>query len=131
MSTKRKQVKIACMHCRKKHIGCDKQRPCSNCVKHNVACIDPVKTSRVAALNEMPEGGVVVQNDVWMKMQEENKMLRRMVQKLNAEVSQLEAALEESRSYGRNTYYDVGIYAGGSDYGYWGEAPLGGQIDSL
>eukprot|EP01125_Pyxidicula_operculata_P020601 TRINITY_DN7646_c0_g1_i1.p1 TRINITY_DN7646_c0_g1~~TRINITY_DN7646_c0_g1_i1.p1 ORF type:complete len:452 (+),score=85.69 TRINITY_DN7646_c0_g1_i1:48-1403(+) len=37
---KRTQVKVACAHCRKCHLACDPQRPCKQCLKHGVECID-------------------------------------------------------------------------------------------
>jgi len=33
-------VKQACLQCRTKHLACDKQRPCTQCTKKCVQCID-------------------------------------------------------------------------------------------
>eukprot|EP01091_Cochliopodium_minus_P004437 TRINITY_DN14331_c0_g1_i1.p1 TRINITY_DN14331_c0_g1~~TRINITY_DN14331_c0_g1_i1.p1 ORF type:complete len:402 (+),score=114.77 TRINITY_DN14331_c0_g1_i1:2-1207(+) len=30
---------VACLNCRKNHRKCDKQKPCSNCVKHKIECM--------------------------------------------------------------------------------------------
>lgn len=37
---KRRHVKVACERCNRCHLGCDHARPCRNCVRHGVPCMD-------------------------------------------------------------------------------------------
>eukprot|EP01125_Pyxidicula_operculata_P006763 TRINITY_DN2320_c2_g1_i1.p1 TRINITY_DN2320_c2_g1~~TRINITY_DN2320_c2_g1_i1.p1 ORF type:complete len:355 (+),score=82.08 TRINITY_DN2320_c2_g1_i1:7-1071(+) len=52
--TVRQQVKAACVNCRKKHHGCDNNRPCLKCVKAGIAdsCVDaPISAKRKRRLD--------------------------------------------------------------------------------
>jgi hypothetical protein len=59
---KRKKVVIACVYCRRSHMICDEQRPCSRCLKRNIGhlCHDePASTrqrKRVESNKENSEG---------------------------------------------------------------------------
>ncbi|KAG5366695.1 Regulator of drug sensitivity 2 [Yarrowia sp. B02] len=46
--TKRKKVDQACVYCRRSHMTCDNNRPCSRCVKRNIShlCHDEAKPVR-------------------------------------------------------------------------------------
>eukprot|EP01125_Pyxidicula_operculata_P008361 TRINITY_DN280_c2_g1_i2.p1 TRINITY_DN280_c2_g1~~TRINITY_DN280_c2_g1_i2.p1 ORF type:complete len:400 (+),score=73.65 TRINITY_DN280_c2_g1_i2:155-1354(+) len=49
MKRTRCRVKSACLNCRKRHVGCDKSRPCARCIKNGWedTCVDaPRKRSR-------------------------------------------------------------------------------------
>ena len=35
----RKRVKVACQFCRKSHIACDNEKPCTKCVNRKIDCI--------------------------------------------------------------------------------------------
>jgi hypothetical protein len=47
---KRKQVKSACINCRKRKTGCDDERPCSKCVRNGLeaTCIDVPRKKRTS-----------------------------------------------------------------------------------
>jgi hypothetical protein len=46
--TKRYQVKVACIPCKKRHAGCSTERPCAQCVKNGTEsqCIDELRKRR-------------------------------------------------------------------------------------
>lgn len=49
---RRRQVKSACVNCRKKHAGCDNSRPCKRCVRNgttDTCCDAPRKRRKVSA----------------------------------------------------------------------------------
>ncbi len=46
----------SCHHCRLAHTGCDKRRPCANCVRKGKTCVDYVKPSQTeTVVNETHE----------------------------------------------------------------------------
>lgn len=67
---KRRHVKVACERCNRCHLGCDHQRPCRNCVRHGVQCVDTKERKKRGRKRKVPlnpfvdEGAAAVPTDL-------------------------------------------------------------------
>lgn len=53
---KRRKAKTACLYCRRSHMTCDKERPCSRCLKRGISylCSDDPTTKSAAMASSIP-----------------------------------------------------------------------------
>lgn len=78
--TKPKRLRT-CNNCRKNHIKCDSQQPCSNCVIRKLSCEYSVRKKRIS------------------KPSEREKQLESELMKLKAEIERLKHAQQQYQQY--------------------------------
>eukprot|EP01130_Rhizamoeba_saxonica_P017486 TRINITY_DN848_c0_g1_i1.p1 TRINITY_DN848_c0_g1~~TRINITY_DN848_c0_g1_i1.p1 ORF type:complete len:180 (-),score=35.38 TRINITY_DN848_c0_g1_i1:65-583(-) len=115
--TKRKQVKQACVPCRKKHIGCDDTRPCKQCVKKGIEhmCVDQARKRRKSVPSEQQQEAHARSNgfqkyrhpnedllelpkNLLEDVNKDNNVLKVDIQRLQTRIRDLETALRQEQN---------------------------------
>lgn len=98
----RKRVPVSCLNCKKRKVRCDKQRPCSGCVKNNVGhlCVyvEPVWADGLAkAVVETPTAKPGVTQRSFLQQDLEETIIKQAseIKCLHAQLAQLRSASEK------------------------------------